>query len=283
MPKNNEYPIVSDPRYDQINLDIEKTNVDTFLNDRAKGNPWRIDKPSKRIANCPVTMWVYNVSPRKHAVSTLPGMPKVLPPCPPGAKYGPPLPIKEITLDYAGMGDYKLKAVEVDDIDLAGAIVCGTCLGVGNGCKETSDLRRWGVFYSYNNPPTEAELAKAHEHLSNTLSEFVKIADTLWEDPKKRWQVTGENGAVYRMAAKAKGGIQRPWCTLLADKEACVGCGYTNDIGAMVCSNQTCGIILDYKKALKFRKITKNEYAEAVADGLVPGEVAPAEVSSAAK
>ena len=276
MPEKT-YPIISNPTYDSITmpgaLEAEKRNIDTFLqdHDHASGNkksPWRIDAPSKRIREAKVTMWIYNVSPRKHQISTLPGMPKVLGPCPEGAEYGVPLAIREVTLDYAGQGDYKLKAVEVDDLDLAGSIVCPSCLGVGNGCQDSADLRRWGVFYSYNNPPTKEELTKAHAHLSNTLSELCKIADSLWEDPKKRWQVTGANGDVYRMAAKAKG-LQRPWCTPISDKTACPACGMTNENNAMVCSNLNCAILLNYKKALKFRKITQAEFDEALASGLI--------------
>ena len=44
----------------------------------------------------------------------------------------------------------------------------------------------------------------------------------------------------------------------------------------MVCASTTCGIIIDWKKALKFRKVTLKEYEAAVRDGLVPGEAVPA-------
>lgn len=278
MPEKT-YPIVSDPTYDSITapgaLEAEKRNVDNFLSDHdfngKRKSPWQLDPMSRRVREAKVTMWIYNISPRKHAISTLPGMPRVLDACPEGKAYGTPLNIKEISVDYSGLGDYKLKATEVDDIDLAGAIVCPSCLGVGNGCNDSADLRRWGVFYSHNNPPTKEELALAKHHLSNTLSEFCKIADTLWEDPNKRWQVTGANGEVYRMAAKHKG-LQRPWCTAISDKKPCPACGATTELGAMVCSNTTCGILLDYKKALKFRKITQGEYDEALASGLIDAE-----------
>jgi hypothetical protein len=62
--------------------------------------------------------------------------------------------------------------------------------------------------------------------------------------------------------------VKRPWCTPLADMSSCPGCGQTNPNGAMVCSNGTCGIILDYDKALKFGKITRGEFDEAVSSGL---------------
>lgn len=281
----------NDARYDRLtpeSMPLEKANVETLLKDtgfhtdhnKMKTSPWRMSKPSKRVANCLNTLWIYNISPRKHQISSLPGMPKVLGPCPyddkgdPLAAFGPPLPIKEINLDYAGRGDYKLDCVEVDDIDLAGAIVCPSCNGVGANCKDTADLRIWGVFYSKHNPadPVDAEfraeLALAKERLSNTMSNLVKLADGLYEDPKQRWQLAGAYGNVYRMAAKYKK-ISRPWCTPLSDKESCPGCGQTNDRGAMVCSSGTCGIILDYGKALKFRKITQGEFDEAFAAGTI--------------
>jgi len=210
-------------------------------------------------------MWVYNVGPKAVPISTLPGMPRVLPPAPEGAEYGVPLPIREITLDYAGLGDYKLKAVEVDDIDLAKAIVCPSCGGTGTACKESHDLRRWGVFYSYSNPPKESELATVNRQLGETFSDLIKIADSLWEDPKKRWQVEGANGNNYRMAAKHKK-IERPWCMLLADMVACPACGRTNPKNSMVCDE--CDIILDYDKAMKFGKITQNQFEKAVERGL---------------
>lgn len=275
MPEKT-YPIVSDPTYDSITapgaMDAEKRNVEAFLTDHdhasgRKKSPWRIDAPSRKVRDAKVTMWIYNISPRRHAISALPGMPRVLDACPVGKEFGTPLPIKEITLDYAGMGDYKLKAIEVDDIDLAGSIVCPSCLGVGS-CQDSADLRRWGVFYSYNNPPTKEELSKAKERLSLTMSEFCKIADSLWEDPKKRWQVTGTNGDIYRLAAKYKG-LQRPWCTPISDKKPCPACGQTTELGAMVCSNTTCGVLLDYKKALRFKKITQVDFDEAFESGLI--------------
>jgi hypothetical protein len=283
--------MASDPRYDRLtpeSMSLEKTNVETLLKDtgfhtdhnKMKNSPWRMDKPSKRVANCPVTMWIYNISPRKHQISSLPGMPKILGACPydgngdPLAPYGAPLGIKEITLDYASQGDYKLKAVEVDDIDLVRAILCPSCNGEGMECKDTADLRIWGVFFSTHNPadPIDAKFQKeldvAKERLGNTMSNLIKIADGLYEDQKQRWQLAGAYGNVYRMAAKYKK-IQRPWCTPLKDMETCPGCGNTNPNGAMVCSNKSCEIILDYAKALKFRKITQAEYDEVSLSGLI--------------
>lgn len=269
--------MANDPRYSKLtgdSLALDTANLKGMLEDQVNNprrgkTPWQLDRPSKRVLNCPVTMWIYNVSPRTHQISSLPGMPRILPSAKEGEAYGAPLAIKEVTLDYASRGDYKLQAIEVDDDDLAGNIVCPTCQGNGANCSDSGDLRMWGVFASRNNPPTAEELATANRRLSETFSNLVKIADTLYEDPKRRWQVSGTNGEVYRMAAKAKK-IQRPWCTVLADMVACPGCGQTNATGAMVCSSTTCGIILDYDKALKYRKITKEEYDAAVADGLVP-------------
>jgi hypothetical protein len=283
----------SDPRYDRLtaeSMPLEKANVETLLKDtgrhtdnqgRATKSPWRMDAPSKRVSGCPITMWIYNIAPRKHQISSLPGMPKILGACPyddrgkPLALYGPPIPIKEISLDYASQGDYKLKAVEVDDIDLVRAIICPSCNGQGQNCKDTADLRIWGVFYSSHNPNDpvdatfQAELDTAKARLTQTMSNLVKIADGFHEDQKWRnYHLGGANGAVYRMAAKYMG-IQRPWCTPLKDMETCVGCGNSNPNGAMICSNPVCGIILDYAKALKFRKITQGEYDEAFQSGLI--------------
>lgn len=268
--------MATDTRYNELtaeSLPLERANLKDMLeqqvnNPRKTGQgPWRIDAPSRRVRECPITMWIYNVGPRNVPISALPGMPNVLPAAPEGHEYGVPLPIREITLDYAGLGDYKLKAVEVDDIDLAGPIVCPSCNGRGASCKESHDLRRWGVFYSHSNPPKESELATARRQLGDTFSDLIKIADSLWEDPKKRWQVEGANGNNYRMAAKYKK-IERPWCTLLADMVSCPGCGGTNSKGAMVCSQGTCGIVLDYDKALKFGKISQDQFDEAVERGL---------------
>jgi hypothetical protein len=275
----------SNPLYDRLtpeSMAAEKVNVETMLKDtgfhtdhnKMKASPWRMSKPSKRVSGCPVTYWIYNTSPRKHNISSLPGMPKVLGPCPEGKLFGPPLPIREITLDYASRGDYKLEAVEVDDIELASNIVCPSCQGKGENCRETGDLRIWGVFYSTHNPADpitpefQAELDLAKERLGNTMSNLVKLADGLYEDQKQRWQLAGAYGNVYRMAAKYKK-IQRPWCTALKDMETCPGCGQTNPNGAMICSNAVCAIVLDYAKALKFRKITQEEYDEVFTSGLI--------------
>ncbi len=281
----------NDPRYSQLTADslpLEQQNLGDLFKDRGfkennrnfnKG-PWKVPPPSRRVANCEVTMWIYNVAPRKHAISSLPGMPKVLAACPFDEKgnrlanYGAPLAIKEITLDYAGRGDYKLDAVEVDDVDLVRAILCPSCGGDQKDCRDTADLRIWGVFYSTHNPKDpvdakfQAELDEANRRLSITMSQLVKVGDSLYEDQSKRWQLNGAYGDVYRMAAKYKK-IQRPWCTPLSDKESCPGCGYTNERGAMVCAQGTCGITLDYKKALRFRKITQAEYDEVVEAGLI--------------
>jgi hypothetical protein len=281
--------MANDPRYNQLtaeSLPLETRNLKDFFESnkpspdgRKLNNPWKMAKPSKRVANCPTTMWIYNVSPRRHAISSLPGMSKVLPECPVGsdgkriAPYGHPLPIKEITLDYASRGDYKLDAIEVDDIDLASNIVCPSCQGQGTNCKDTADLRIWGVFYSTHNPAEpvdaafEAELALANQRLNKTCSNLIKIADNMYENPKNRWQVEGKYGEVYAMAAKHMS-IKRPWCTPLADMDNCPGCGQTNPKAAMVCSQPTCGIILDYDKALKYGKITQEQFNAAVSRGV---------------
>jgi hypothetical protein len=295
--------MASDSRYDRLtaeSLPLEKANIENFLQDhgfnteqgaRMKNSPWKLSKPSRRVAQCGVTYWIYNISPRRHAISSLPGMPKVLGEAREDKPFGNPLPIKEITLDYASRGDYKLDAQEVDDIDLVGAIICPSCSGKGHACKDTADLRVWGVFASQQNPSKlvarkaaegwlfkssdgqpvaefQAAFDLATERLGNMMSNLVKFADNLWEDSKQRWQLSGAYGNVYRMAAKYKK-IQRPWCTPLKDMETCAGCGQTNPNGAMVCSNATCGIILDYAKALRFRKITQQDFDEAYTSGLI--------------
>lgn len=257
----------------QFLTDYAKDNfTDGKMRGGRKVSPWKMPRLSKRITECKVTRYVHNVSPRKIEISTPPGMPNFLLPCKEGQKFSKPLHIREITPDYASMGDYKLRAVEIDDINLSRAIVCPNCRTLkGRPCNDSSCRMRWGVFDSPNAVPTEEELAKARGFYLGTCSDMVKIADQLWENPKDRWQVT--HSPIFRQCAKELK-LVRPWCQAFMAQEDCSYCKQPVPKEAAKCPHAGCGAILNWEKARKGRIVSKAEYEEAVADGLVPGVAA---------
>lgn len=233
---------------------------------RATRNPWQKDQLPAEIMNAPVEWYIYNIGPVKQIISAgSMGQYHLLPPAE-GTKYNPPLQIKRYMVDWADQGDYKQKPIIMD-----GAMVAREWV-TPNGERET-DLRQWGVFASKHNPPLESELAEAQARLHMKMDQLVKYADALYSDEKRRREITD----VYKIAAKYLV-VERPWCSVSKPMMQCPGCFKAVETAAAKCIS--CGAILNWEKARKLRLVSKEEYAEAVADGLAP---APAPAASPEK
>jgi|SRR5581483_457258 len=225
----------------------------------ATKNPWAAgyDRLPDEIMKAPVQFWIYNVSPMQRWICMGGLGTKFLRPCPEGEKYGPhPLPVKRYEVDWADLGEYKHKAVIIEGKDMVREMVVP-------GGEAENDLRRWGVFYSEHNPPLEEELKAANAQLERTFDAIVKQGDQLYEQRRFR-----EITPIFQTASKWMK-APRPWCAISKQMEECPGCMKPVDKGA---AKHECGAILDWKKARQLRLVTKEEYLEAVEDGLVPGE-----------
>jgi len=104
------------------------------------------DQLPEEIMNAPVEWYIYNIGPP--ARSSTPGIwgrHYLLPPGE-GERYNKPLPIRKFMVVHSNQGDYKMKPMIFNGVDVAREWV------TPNGEVET-DLRKWGVFASKNNPP----------------------------------------------------------------------------------------------------------------------------------
>lgn len=233
---------------------------DHGLRDGRRKSPWQIPPTSRRVLEAPVTYWIYNVSPRRIALSPLPGNGKYLVGAKSGQEYGKPYPIKEVTLDYAAGGDYKLHPFEVDAEDYIPALLYPTP-------GDSTDLRQYGVFASKHNPPLKVELDAANAKLKETYFRLVKRADDLWENPKNRHEVNAS--PCYAEAAKALGITNRDWCKAFVQTTPCPACAGPLLPESVRCDKSSCGAILDWKKARRFGMVSKEQYDEAVEEGWV--------------
>jgi hypothetical protein len=224
---------------------------------RATKSPWQYDPVPKEIANAPVERRIFNVGPHKHVCYMGSLGNKHIPACPPDQPYILAQEIKKFTIDWSDQGDYKHKPLFIEAKELAQNMVSPTP-------GDESDLRRWGVFETENKVPSDDELKKAKASLFQTYDWLVKKADQLYRDGKMK-----EITPIYKVAAAQLRISDRPWAEVIGERQLCPACQQACDLGI---AKHSCGAILDWKKALQYRLISKDDYAEAVEDGLVPGE-----------
>jgi hypothetical protein len=135
-----------------------------------------------------------------------------------------------------------------------------------NGEVET-DLRRWGVFWTTNNPPTAEELANANRSLDVTCDAFIRMADSLYEQ-RKMEQIT----PIFHTLARRRRQT-RPWCSVSKEMADCPVCFAPVEKGAAIhdCSPGR-QAILDWEKAYRYGLVTRERYDEAIENGWVPGK-----------
>jgi hypothetical protein len=249
---------------------VFKTFVEDFgmtKDGRATRSPWTRDQLPAEIMDSPVEWYIYNVGPIKQIINAgSMGQYHLLPPAE-GKSFSEPLKIKKYMIDWADQGDYKQKPVVMDGWFVAREWV------TPNGERET-DLRPWGVFASKHNPPSEEDLKAAAALLHKKMDDLVKHADALYTDEKRRREITD----IYKIAARHLL-VERPWCTVSKAMASCPGCFRPVEQAAAKCI--ACGSILDWNKARKLRLVTKEEFAEAVADGLVAAPISPMRIPDA--
>jgi hypothetical protein len=190
-----------------------------------------------------------------------------------GFKYGIPLEVHETELQTSNVGEFKIEHTYTDGFQFASDVVCPA------GDSEC-DLRPWGVFFTQYEEGTSAfdeQVAQAYAALHKKYSQLIQIADALWDTnmQTERKKIT----EIYRIAAREMS-IERDWCHLLRPKKSCDACQRPMDVNGIKCPHQDCGVIYDWAKARKFRLCSKDQYDEAVAEGLVEGVTAPVKVTA---
>jgi len=106
--------------------------------------------------------------------------------------------------------------------------------------KGADSLENWGVFYSFNNPPTQEELDKAQEKLILTLHDVVTEGDKLWSGPEQKKNTIG---AHHRAAAEYLK-ITRDWIRGTRETmKDCPWCGKNIKQHSALCDG--CGRIVD--------------------------------------
>ena len=226
----------------KVGLDAVKAmgepNKDPYTYDTL---PSSIQAATKRIK-----YYIHSISPRRQIVHNGSYGTFNLMECPESKSSVVVVKIPELVIDWINRGDYKKSYNATEGLDRAKAILTPGKVG------ETTDMTRWGFFYSENEVPSIEELASAKAKLLRTLSDLVKRADILYRSEKTRSQIT----PVYLMAA-AQLKVVRPWFQDIAEQKYCPACLTPVHIAAAVCPN---GDVLDWAKAFQYGRVTKSQY-----------------------
>jgi len=202
-------------------------------------NPWNYDPIPEEVKNSPVEFYIYNVGPYMKVINSGGLGKQKVQACPDGEKYSKPIEIHKWVIDHADMGEYNMKTILIEGKDRVREMVSP------NNDPET-DLRKWGIFYSKNNPPSQAEIDDANRRLRDTMNQIVKYGDFLYTATNGQGGTRrGEITAVYMTAAKWLG-VERPWYSVSEKLNPCPGCG--DNVKPNIRKHTACGWRFDLNR-----------------------------------
>jgi len=218
-------------------------------------------------------VYIYSISSKEFVVRRPPQVPMlIIKPCPADkdyievAKFADPFMQTDRNVDTGSVIAHKHPATQiVQDIVCPDAADMDSALAVGTMSSGT-DLRAQGIFWSLNNPPTAAEVAKARGRLEKYYRSLLERATALeYTNPKELTERLNED---YHLAADYFGEEyswhkQRVRKVVAATKVPCPICG--DDIRPGVAFHRDregdyC--ILDWKKAYEAGRVTKKQVPE---------------------
>jgi hypothetical protein len=205
------------------------------------------DIPDKILkAGTPIR--IYNVGPWSWLRNMASHGPYTIPACQPGKRHSPPLIIPSIKRETYPDSEStnKMRNRFEDGMDLALAII-----GEGPFQSKEQGFRKFGVFITTGEAPTETELKDAEEALRQWRIHEVQEADNFYnQGPMKYENIVGE----HRAAAVALN-IDRPWLHPISPQIACPGCGEKIDPGIAFHASPYCGTIINEEKYKKLKRV----------------------------
>lgn len=193
-------------------------------------SPWQYEPLADEIKNSPVEWRIFNVGPFRKDINSGGLGKQIIRPCPDGTPYLKVAEIRKWVIDHADQGEYRMSTILIEGKDRVREMV------TPNSDPET-DLRKWGIFYTKNETPTEAELKDANDRLNDTCDQIVKYGDFLYEANRRK-----ELTQVFIIAAKHLG-ASRPWCTASQRMIECPGC--SESVHPKARKHVACGYRLD--------------------------------------
>jgi hypothetical protein len=173
-------------------------------------------------------------------------------PCERGRPFSKPIIIPSIVVDTYMIED------EIKTHSVTGEFMCQDIVHpmLGQNWSWGQNLDDFGVFWTRNNPPTNAELEQARAKMEATFRLALTEASGL-----EAAGTTGPRDITPLMRYAADYFEEdRPWNRIYRKTAECPACGGPTKPGTAV---HTCGAVLDWPSAIKFGLKTKEQAAAA--------------------
>lgn len=185
-------------------------------------------------------VYIFNIGPLTHVVEKGSLGTFRIEPCEPGKRYSKPLVLPAIVRSsYMDAATMSMKTDDVEGKYIAQDIVNPY---LGGDWSEGQDLTKKGVFWTFNETPSEEELSAAKTKMEVFFREMLAIATSLEaQGPKAMESIT----PTMRLAA-AYFGEDRPWNRIYKKIGECPACGEAMKDGII---KHGCGYIVDPVRA----------------------------------
>lgn len=228
-------------------------------------------------------VYIYNVGPIEHKLGRswahpIPGVGNgiLIPACPFGEEYSHPVALPEIIKEAVVFtdGDGGIRFEPRDGAKYAQDI-CNPDDPQGNWQSPSCDkdqptvgaghnLYLWGVFWTWNNPPTKAEIERARKRTEAHCNQIVEQGNMLHVSAQDS-RYSGERVGPLHHAAATYLGIETDWHRQHIAKTPCIACGEPINPKAALCNH--CGAVIDWDRAVRSGLRTKAQKDEAMLVG----------------
>jgi hypothetical protein len=186
---------------------------------------------------------IFNIGPFRHQRSMGSYGQWTIHPCEAGQVYSKPTEVPYITNDPIHLDMFQMAHRHDSGRKLAADI-----LGLGQFHTASESLEKWGVFIAAGTEPTEEELKAARMRLNRTWDALIMEADSYWnQGPGEYKNVTD----MHRMAAKARGQMNKPWARGVVEMMKCHICASQVDPAAAICPH--CKTVINEAKVIQAR------------------------------
>ena len=192
---------------------------------------------------------IFNVGPMRHQRSMGSYGQCTIHPCEEGQPHSIATEVPYITNDPVHLDMFQMAHRHDSGRKLALDI-----LGVGQFHTPSENIEMWGVFVAEGDEPTEEELKKARARLNRTYDQLMAEADNYWNQGPSEYKNVTE---MHRLAAKARGQMNKPWARGVVEQTKCTICATQIDPGAAICP--ACKTVIDPKK-VKAARVPGYEY-----------------------
>jgi hypothetical protein len=202
----------------------------------------------------PYKVYIYNLGPIEHKVERGSAGTFILKACEPGEPYALAWTLPSVWRDSYFV-EQEMKTHSVSGEFMAQDIVNPITAGGKTWWSFGADLSVLGVFWSKNNPPTDAEIAAARSKMESTYRKMLGMAASI-EAAGKIDDIT----PLMRIAASYFG-EDRAWNKIYKKTSECPGCGEPAKAGII---RHPCGYIFDPDRALAAGMISEELHKQMI-------------------